>query len=185
MHITTVEAVLAAAAITALGGALGSAVTGLMIHRTTSNRDHLVRLWERRVELYQEVLTGVNDYWNQQYTAFSSANSGGPGYDGRFFDDSVYLARMQMFATRVVLESFRLFSDRALVWHRCITEPNREPRIGTNTRARDGWLMLVSDAYDVAQGALLALAEAISDEVQVTPGSKGSHVRSFPRRKRK
>lgn len=56
MYITGVEAALAGSAITAASGA----VTGLIVQRTTANRDHLARLWERRIELYDAIALSVD-----------------------------------------------------------------------------------------------------------------------------
>jgi hypothetical protein len=56
MHVTAAEAALAAAAITALSGA----ITGLIVQRTGRRRDYLTRLWEQRASVYVEALVEID-----------------------------------------------------------------------------------------------------------------------------
>lgn len=55
MHVTTPEAALAGALISALAGGFG----GLAVQRATKTRDHLTRIWENRAAIYEAVLLHV------------------------------------------------------------------------------------------------------------------------------
>jgi hypothetical protein len=62
-HLTAGELVLTGSAITAVS----SAVVALVVARTGKRRDHVARLWERRVEVYESVLVQVD--WHRELRA--------------------------------------------------------------------------------------------------------------------
>lgn len=122
MHVTIAEAALAGAAITALG----SAITGISVQRSTHSKDHLARLWERQAELYGvllDVLTKEDKKRNEVVNFLARNPPRGEFLDSglrpeRLSNEEIdsLLIKLRMFGSPDVVESLTDYNRRNTAW---------------------------------------------------------------------